>query len=139
MRYEKSCGAVIWTVSGNSRLYLIEHMKNGHYFFCKGHVEPGETEEQTALREIWEETGLNVELNTAFREELSYSPFPGCVKDVVFFIARSSSMNATLQPEEVKAIHWLPFPEAMEILTHKNAKAVLQKAEQFLNDKTAPV
>ena len=47
MNYEKSCGAVIYTVVNGKRLYLVEIMQKGHTSFCKGHVEENESEHQT--------------------------------------------------------------------------------------------
>ena len=61
MQYEKSCGAVIYTVQNGTRFYLVEQMQKGHVSLCKGHVEKDETELQTAEREIREETDLDVE------------------------------------------------------------------------------
>lgn len=58
MRYEKSCGAVIYVEAEGARKYVIIRSPEGYYGFPKGHMEPGETEEQTALREIFEEVGL---------------------------------------------------------------------------------
>ena len=53
--------------------------------FPKGHMEPGETEEETAKREIREETGLLVRLDPGFRRSVRYSPKPGVDKDVIYF------------------------------------------------------
>ena len=59
MKTEKSCGAVVLRKNqGRLQVLLIKHINGGHWAFPKGHVERGETEEQTALREIKEETGL---------------------------------------------------------------------------------
>ena len=59
MSYEKSCGAVVFRkYHGNIELLLIKHVVGGHWSFPKGHVEAGESERQTALREVREETGL---------------------------------------------------------------------------------
>ena len=92
MIYEKSCGAVIFReeTSGQRHdvLYLIEEMQKGHFSLCKGHVEKNETEHQTAVREIGEETGLTVSFLNGFRETVSYAPAPGIRKDVVFFLAK---------------------------------------------------
>ena len=63
MRYEKSCGAVIFRKDENWNVLLIRHAKGRHISFPKGHVEPGETESQTAEREILEETGLRVRVD----------------------------------------------------------------------------
>ena len=82
MRTEKSCGAVVFrNKNDNIQVLLIRHLNGGHWAFPKGHVEKGETEEQTALREILEETGLAVELDNRYRQVVSYSPKKDVVKD----------------------------------------------------------
>ena len=65
---EKSCGAVVFTSIGGQRLYVLAQALGGHYDFPKRHLERGETEEQTALREIWEEVGIRPLLYPEFRE-----------------------------------------------------------------------
>lgn len=132
MKQEKSCGAVVWAMEAGRRVYLIEQMLSGRWGLPKGHMEPGETEADTALREIREETGLTVTLDTAFREEVSYSPFPGCQKQVVFFTAEAASMDAVPQPEEVRALQWLPLQEALAALSHPNVREILEKADGYL-------
>ena len=56
MIHEKSCGAAIFVRQDGQALWLVEHMQKGHTSLCKGHVEAGETEHDTARREIREET-----------------------------------------------------------------------------------
>ena len=78
MKKEKSCGAIVYRQRDSwVEVLLIRHKNGGHWAFPKGHVEKQETEEETALREIREETGLTVKLNTAFRHMVTYSPKPG--------------------------------------------------------------
>ena len=68
MKMEKSCGAVVSRMTENGReILLIRHMNGGHWAFPKGHVEKDETEEQTARREILEETGLIAMIGKAER------------------------------------------------------------------------
>ena len=75
MMHEKSCGAIVYRkYHGNTEILLIKHINSGHWSFPKGHVEEGETEEETAKREIMEETGIDVNLDTTFREIVTYSP-----------------------------------------------------------------
>ena len=130
---EKSCGAVVWYETAGKRLYLIEEMRGGHFAMPKGHVEPGETEAQTAEREIREETGLRVVPDTGFRASNSYSPYPGCWKEVVYFIARADSRETTVQAEELRSILWLPYEEALRRLSYDNDREILRKAEAWLN------
>ena len=93
MKQEKSCGAVIFRQENTRRYYLILKSTQGHTTLCKGHVENNETEHETATREIMEETGLTVDFLDGFREVITYSPYPGCTKDVVFFLARVSGVG----------------------------------------------
>lgn len=132
MKREKSTGAVIFTEENTVRNYLVLHSTLGHTTLCKGHVEGSETEHETAIREIREETGLTVDFIDGFREVITYSPKPGVVKDVVFFLARLSGGELTCQPEEVADARFLPFEEALEALTHPSDRAVLEKARAFL-------
>ena len=67
--YEKSCGAVIFYKSRQNTKILLVKNSNGRYWsFPKGHIEDGENEHQTAIREIKEETGLDVVIEKGFRE-----------------------------------------------------------------------
>jgi len=115
---ERSCGAVVYKTVGDSVLYLIERMAKGHVSIPKGHVEGNETEEQTAIREIKEETNLDVILDTRFRAETEYSPYEGCVKTVTFFVAEAVSDELINQESEVSSLEWLPFEAARESLTY---------------------
>lgn len=133
MQYEKSCGAVIYTVQNGTRFYLVEQMQKGHVSLCKGHVEKDETELQTAEREIREETGLDVEFVEGFRKTIAYSPRMDCMKTVVLFLAYAEHTDARAQEEEVRAIQWLPFENAVEALTFDSIREILRQADAFLD------
>lgn len=132
MKQEKSCGAVIFREDHTRRFYLVLKSTQGHTTLCKGHVEGAETEHETAVREIWEETGLRVDFVDGFRDVITYAPRPGCVKDVVFFLARAAEGALVCQPEEVADARFLPYEAALEALTHPSDRAVLEKARAFL-------
>ena len=88
MKHEKSCGAICYTrEEGAPRVLVICHRYGGHWAFPKGHVEAGESEEETAMREVREETGAQVRVRPGYREVTTYSPAKGVTKDVVFFVA----------------------------------------------------
>ncbi len=133
MEREKSCGAVVYREENGARLYLLEHMAGGHTSIPKGHVEGTETEAETALREIREETNLEVELDTRFRHVITYAPRPGVMKDVVFFAARALSGETVPQLQEVSRLEWLPYPAAAEALTHDSDRDTLRRAEEYLS------
>ena len=133
MSYEKSCGAVVFRkYHGNIELLLIKHVVGGHWSFPKGHVEAGETEEQTALREIKEETGIDVELITTFREVVSYSPKRDTTKDVIYFLGKAKTFQYTPQEEEIAQIKWVEINLAHSFLTYDNDKQLVNKAKPMI-------
>ena len=68
MNLEKSCGALIYRISGEALEFLaIKSKINGHWGFPKGHMEKDETEKETAKREVLEETGLSIIILEEFR------------------------------------------------------------------------
>jgi len=130
MKYEKSCGAVVFFRSAEPEYLIIFNKKGnapGHWGFPKGHVEDNETEEETAMREIFEETGLKPVILKDFRNVSTYSPKEGVTKDSVYFLAESSSKAVTPQQSELADYKWCSFEEAEKLLTFdanilKNAK-----------------
>ena len=133
---EKSCGALIFRLDGGNRLYLLLHYAGGHWDFPKGHVEKGESEEQTARREIQEETGLAaLEFLPGFREEISYSfrhnTGEEAQKQVAFFLASTSEKLVRLSDEHI-GFAWLPYEAARKKATYENARGLLLKAEKHL-------
>ena len=134
MRHEKSCGAVVYRREGGQLLVLVEHMALGHCSIPKGHVEPGETEEETARREIREETALEVRLDTRFRRTVTYSPAPGVSKDVVFFVAEALGTAVREQESEVSRAEFLPADQAMAAMTYDSDRAVIAAARDYLRE-----
>ena len=122
MKYEKSCGAVV--LDGDK--VLIIQQNEGHWGFPKGHVEEGETEVQTAVREIKEETNIDVKVDDKYRYVEVYSPKENVEKEVVFFVASKVGGNVVAQEEEVQNIEWLSITNAMERLTYESSKRVLR-------------
>lgn len=135
MKYEKSCGAVIFRRNNGAYEYLLVQNKKpgakGHWGFPKGHVEKGETEEETARREISEETGLSVGgFIKGFRVVTRYSPAPGIEKDVVYFLTEADG-DITLQECEIADYKWLSYEDAKEAITFDSS--ILEKAKSFLS------
>ncbi|MBE7045331.1 MAG: NUDIX domain-containing protein [Ruminococcaceae bacterium] len=135
MKFEKSCGAIIYRKQEETEYLLVLNKKPnqpGHWGFPKGHVEAGETEQETALREILEETGLQVRLETDFREVIHYSPAPGIEKDVVYFLATPSTNQIVLQQSEIADFVWCNYEQALGQLSHQASKTLLIKANDVL-------
>jgi 8-oxo-dGTP pyrophosphatase MutT (NUDIX family) len=125
---EKSCGAVVYFEDK----FLIVKSRLGHWDLPKGHVERGEKEEDTAIREVFEETGLCIGIVSGFRETIRYVPVPGARKEVVFFIGKTRDPQIALQKSELSDFRWLGFNEALKTLTYDNARGVLVKANEFM-------
>lgn len=132
---EKSCGIVVYREKDGINLYLILHYPSGHWDLAKGHVEEGETEQQTAARELLEETGIaDINFVAYFREEISYQYRRNkkiSNKQVVFFLARTKLEKVKLSHEH-KGFKWLPYGPAYNKLTFENAKNLVKKAHHFL-------
>ena len=133
MKYEKSCGAIVYTNINGKRLYLIEQMLGGHWGVPKGHIEENEKEEETALREIKEEVGLDVIIDTGFRAVETYSPKESVIKDVVYFVAYSKSTDTAMQVEEVKDIKWVEINEAIGLIEFQDMQEIIMMADAYLS------
>ena len=138
MNYEYSCGAVVFTRVEGQPHYVLVRAKNqpmGCHGFPKGHMEAGETEEQTALREIYEEVGLRVRLLPGFRAVTEYAlPYPPDTrKRVVFFLAEYEGQETTVQESELAAITIAPWPQALELTEFADSKRILTEAHEFLS------
>jgi bis(5'-nucleosidyl)-tetraphosphatase len=134
MIHEKSCGAVVF-FKGNTVSYLLLQYAAGHWDFVKGNVEPNETEIDTVLRELKEETGIvATKPIDGFRQRIQYfyrRQGETIQKEVVFFLIQSDTQKVELSFEHVGYI-WLDYQRTLEKVTFKNAKDVLQKAHAFL-------
>ena len=109
--YEKSCGAVIFYKSRQNTKILLVKNSNGRYWsFPKGHIEDGENEHQTAIREIKEETGLDVVI--VFSRLYNYVHYPSDVlcgmllgvicAVVVVLVFKKTGLDNRLSPQKVK-------------------------------------
>ena len=133
MEKEKSCGAIVFRKNKNTiDVLIIKHRNGGHWSFPKGHVEKGETEEETARREVKEETGIDISFVTGFRESVSYSPKPGVMKDVIYFLSEALSSDYKRQEEAIAQIRWIPLSHAERYLTYNNDKGLLFSAKTAL-------
>ena len=139
MADEKSCGAIVFTRENGIRKYVIIRGTGIYQEFCgfpKGHMEAGETEIQTALREIREETGLEVKLLDGFRVTdehfLAREGRPEDKKTNVYFLAEYYDQEIKAQESEVSIIELMEYEEALRCLQSEESKRELEEAEKFL-------
>lgn len=137
MTLEKSCGAVVFIINEEIE-YLLLHYGEGHWGFVKGHVESNETEKETTLRELKEETGLSqVKLFEGFKEKIYYYYKRNNItvnKKVTFFLIRAQHKKIKLSNEHV-GYEWLNYQKAKEKLSFKNSKNILEKAHKLLENR----
>lgn len=132
--YEKSCGAIIYDVKDGQRYFLLVKNVNGkHWGFPKGHIEVGETEEQTAKREVKEETNLDVKILRGFRKKSYYKPFGRTRKKVVIFLARSTGNRVKIQDSEIDCYKWVKTQDVLKNLKYPNDISMFKSAIKWLN------
>lgn len=116
---------------------MIQHREPyNHWDLAKGHIEKGETTEETVLREVNEETGLTkINFIPGFKETIKY--FVGKkgerrLKFVAFFLAETKTKRVKISWEH-KDFRWALFEEAAKLATYKDTKQLIQHAEEFLS------
>ena len=131
-KQEKSCGAVVYNPKKHS--FLIIKMLNGNWGFPKGHTEDQETDIQTAIREVTEETGINVEILDGFKKSIKYIPFPEVLKEVIFFIGITEEEKVTIDKDEIEDYMWCSYEEALKMITYKPQRDVMESSLQFIKN-----
>ena len=133
---EKSAGGIVYyDAGGDGPVYLLMSNRKGYWEFPKGHVDPGETEEEAAIREVREETGLNdVKIVSGFKVKIKYTyskdgkKYP---KEVVFFLMKAEPKRVEVSEEHTGYV-WLKYEDAIKKISYDNARKVLEKAHKFL-------
>lgn len=131
LRKEKCCGCII--IENNKVLLVYE--KNGNFWgFPKGYMEKGENEIETALREVKEEVGLDVEIiDKERRYILNYIIRDEIDKTTVLYLAIPKNKEIVMQESEIEKVKWCDFEEALQTLTFDNSKEVFKKVINDLN------
>ena len=126
----RSCGVIPFRNGENGPELLVVLQSNGCWSFPKGHMEPWESEEETALRETREETGLTPRLVPGFRQVIEYPVRPKVRKQVVLFLGEVQG-EPILDSGELKESRWLTPAEAKNLMK-KDQYPVLDQAEAWL-------
>ena len=131
--YESSCGAVVFRNDATEKKFLlIRNKRSAHWGFPKGHIEPGENNEQTAIREVLEETGINIRVLPNFKKCSEYTIQGRIEKSVSIFLAETDDVEYTIQPEEIEECGWFCYYDALKTLNYDNDKRILEQAKQYL-------
>jgi 8-oxo-dGTP pyrophosphatase MutT (NUDIX family) len=138
MQKEVSAGIILYNDVNGRKEFLVLKYPGGHWDFVKGKIENSEEPKQTAIRETKEETGIiDVEFIDGFYEEISYTFYvknEEIGKKVIFYLGKTKSTDVLLSHEHIDFV-WLDFDDAIEKITYDNAKRILVKANNILQDR----
>lgn len=138
MKTEQSAGIVVYyhNPEDNKFYYLLLHYIGGHWDLPKGKMEPGETLEEAAIREVFEETGLKVTPIPNFSESISYyfrnQNREMVDKSVTFFVGEVNKTDVQISHEH-QGYEWLEVGPAFKRLTYNNARNLLSMVNQFVH------
>lgn len=125
----RQAGAIAVKMDAREPRFLVVTARKDpqHWIFPKGHIQPGETEPEAALRELREEAGVEGKILDRVGQ-LSFRSGEEPV-DVTYYLVRCLREVA---PEEARRYRWLPFKEARRLLTFDDARALLDSALEAL-------
>lgn len=122
--FRKSCGVLPYrTVDGQREYLIVFEQFSKCWSLPKGHMEAGETEVETALRELFEETGLTAVLDTARTATIEYPISPIARKQVVFFLGQVSGTPKT-RDGEIERCKWVKAGELKDYLFPDTVAAI---------------
>lgn len=114
------------------KIILIRH-NDGHWGFPKGHMEKGETEIETAIRETKEETNLDATIIPDFRKTVTYSPKDGVIKDVVYFLGLARG-SVKIDNREIIDYKWVDINEVENYIDHEDHIEIINDLRDFIKD-----
>lgn len=122
--------------STRPKQYLLLQNKGGYWGFPKGHPDKHETPEDTAVRELFEETGIvipkeKLRSSISYEYEQSIDGTPQ-IKRIVLFPVRVDSKDVKVQPAEISRYEWATFDRAAELLGIPGIIEQLRRIEDSL-------
>lgn len=135
-----AAGCIVVNTSSATPQFLLIHDRHGAWSFPKGHCDPGETSQQTAVREVFEETGIRGQLG-ALVDSIVYPVVKKGqtrLKQVDFYLLYTTQHEVHIQHDEgITDFRWLCAPEVSTYLTHEAVTHVFETALTII-DTAAP-
>ncbi|QDX41359.1 bis(5'-nucleosyl)-tetraphosphatase [Salarchaeum sp. JOR-1] len=132
-----SAGAILFRDTRGRREYLLLKSRPGDWEFPKGGVEGDEELQQTAIREVQEEAGIeDFRLLDGFRDDYDYVFEAGgdrIHKTVHLFIAKSYEASAELSSEH-SDLQWRDYEQAVNTITQDGPRDILRDAHEFIDE-----
>lgn len=133
-KMKRAAGCVAYRYDGDALLILLILDKYGRWTLPNGHLEPGESEAQAAVREVFEETAVGGVLGPlvariAYTMTKNGRPRP---KQVAFFLLRAADGRAAPQAEEVAAVEWYAPDAALARIGYAQVREVLAQALELI-------
>ena len=137
VRQHSAGGVAVREAGSGYEMAVIKTTEEGRWQLPKGIVDPGETAEQAALREVREEAGITCELLEPI-DTIEYwfvgsydGPKKRYHKKVSFFLMKYISGDVANHDHEVSEARWVPFDDALRMLAFQNEKDVVEKARRM--------
>jgi 8-oxo-dGTP pyrophosphatase MutT (NUDIX family) len=143
MKYEHSYGGVVYKKEDKGiKFVLIRRLSRSKFkkkdVWClpKGKPKEGETEQETALREVKEETGLLCRIEQKI-DTIKYYFFTAnkqkCLKQVTFFLMEQTSADTGGHDREVEEVKYFQFQCAIGLMSYPSEVEILKKANSMIN------
>ncbi|HQY21515.1 MAG TPA: NUDIX domain-containing protein [Ignavibacteria bacterium] len=145
LKKDRSIGVIIFHLNNGEPEFLIIKHRQGHWSFAKGHKEKEESDYQTAIRELKEETGIKdanfisdkIELSEMYKFN-SANNFK-IEKSVDYFIAEVPTNEVNIDNMEILEYQWRNLCSGLELVTFAESKNILNKAYEIIINKNKNV
>ena len=138
MQREVSAGGVVYRRDGNDIEVVLASRRTRRgelaWGLAKGGIEPGESHEVAAIREVLEETGYTAEIEASLGDTRYFYVWEDARirKTVHFFLMRLTGGDPDDRDDEMEEIRWFPLERAMKRAAYRGERDVLERAAELL-------